>query len=122
MVGLYRTLSLKESKMGEHTYKIMTASDVYDALSKEIYSVLDNVKHPTIYRRDGLRMEIWTTEGSPTYSSPNVPPNWSAIVHNMQLLTVVCPVEVWRKAIQREDGATFVVELSLGRGEAEYVY
>lgn len=31
MVGLYRTLSLKESKMGEHTYKTMTASDVYDA-------------------------------------------------------------------------------------------
>lgn len=108
--------------MGEHTYKTMTASDVYDALSKEIYSVLDNVTRPTIYRRDGLRMEIWTTEGSPAYSNPNIPPNWSAIVHNMQLLTVVCQVQVWRKAIQREDGATFVVGLSLGRGEAEYVY
>jgi hypothetical protein len=36
--------------MGKHTYKTMTASDVYDALSKEIYSVLDNVTRPTIYR------------------------------------------------------------------------
>ena len=87
----------------------MTASDVYDALSKEIYSVLDNVKRPTIYRRDGLRTEIWTTEGSPAYSRRSTPPNgFEGVAWAMETLEFTGGGTVWKRAISSEDDVYLV--------------
>lgn len=107
--------------MDMRRFKVLCAGDAHDALYKEICRVLENVTHPVLFKRDGLRLEIWTEAGGPVYSNPDLPPNWSAITHNLRILDIVCGQREWNKVIQRDGGQSFIVSLRPSRGEVHYV-
>ena len=101
-------------------FKTLAVADVYEGLLKETCSILDRLEAPAIFKRDGVRLEIWTDEGAPVYSNPNIPSNWGSIVHWLRALVVVSGAQKWSRVIQRDD-KVFIVGLSQGRGEVEYV-
>ena len=106
--------------MDMHRFKTLNAADAYEGLRREICKILDSLERPALFRRDGVRLEIWTEEGGPVYSNPNIPSNWGAIVHWLRVLGEICGARKWSSVIQRDD-KIFIVALSVWKGEVQYV-
>lgn len=110
----------RTKKMDMRRFKTLDAPDAYEGLHQEICKILDSLERPALFRRDGVRLEIWTEEGSPVYSDPHMPSNWASIVHWLRVLEETCGAHKWSRVIQRED-KIFIVSLSVGKGEVRYV-
>lgn len=106
--------------MDMRRFKTLDAPDVYEGLRQEICKILDSLERPALFRRDGVRLEIRTEEGSPVYSDPHMPSNWASIVHWLRVLEATCGAHKWSRVIQRDD-TIFIVSLSVGKGEVRYV-
>ena len=102
--------------MGTHRFKTLNVADAYEGLHQEICKVLEALERPTLFMRDGVRLEIWTDEGGPVYTNPNTPPNWASVVHWLRVLDATSGARKWSKVIQRDD-KIFIVALSVERGE-----
>lgn len=106
--------------MDTRRFKTLTAGDAYEGLYTEVCKILETVERPTLFKQEGVRLEIWTDEGHPTYNNPNIPPNWPLVVHWLRVLSTTCGASKWSRVIQRDD-KIFIVGLSVGRGEVAYV-
>lgn len=106
--------------MDMRRFKTLNVADAYEGLRLEICKILDSLEHSALFRRDKVRLEIWTEEGAPVYNNPNIPPNWPSIVHWLRVLEQACGSNKWSSAIQRDD-KIFVIALSVEKGEAQYV-
>lgn len=106
--------------MDMRRFKTLNAADAYDGLRQEICKILGGLERPALFRRDGVRLEIWTEEGGPVYSDPNAPSNWATIVHWLRVLGETCGARKWSSVIQRDD-KIFIVALSVGKSEVQYV-
>lgn len=106
--------------MDMRRFKTLNADDAYEGLRQEVCKILDSLERPALFRRDGVRLEIWTEEGGPVYSDPNMPSNWGLIVHWLRVLGATGGASKWSRVMQRDD-KIFIVALSIGKGEVQYV-
>lgn len=97
--------------MNKRQFKFMNAAEAQEVLFKEVCKVLEITTGPALYQFDGVRLSIQTKHGSPRGYALEPPPNWEDLTYALTVLQVIIGAEGWERAIQREDGEIFTVDL-----------
>jgi hypothetical protein len=97
--------------MAERQFKFVNAAEAQELLFKEVCKVLGMTIGPALYQFDGVRLSIRTRYGAPHGYALEPPPNWGDLVYALTVLQVIIGAEGWERAIQREDGEIFTVDL-----------
>lgn len=97
--------------MSKRQFKFVNAAEAQELLFKEVSKVLEITTGPALYQFDGVRLSIRTRCGAPHGYALEPPPNWEDLVYALTVLQVIIGAEGWERAIQREDGEIFTVDL-----------
>ena len=89
----------------------MNAAEAQELLFKEVCKVLEITTGPVRYQFDGVSLSIRTRYGAPHGYALEPPPNWTDLVYALTVLQVIIGAEGWERAIQREDGEIFIIDL-----------
>ena len=106
--------------MNKRQFKFMNAPEAQELVFNEVCKVLEITTAPVRYQFDGVCLSIQTKYGKPKGYALEPPPNWEDLVYALTILQVIIGVEGWERAIQREDGEIFTVDL--GRIHREGVW
>lgn len=97
--------------MTKRQYKFMNAAEAQELLFEEVCKVLEITTGPALYQFDGVCLSIQTRDAAPRGYALEPPPNWKDLVYALDVLQVVIGAEGWERAIQRENGAIFIIDL-----------
>ena len=97
--------------MSNRQFKFMNAAEAQELVFTEICKVLEITTAPVLYQFDSVRLSIQTKYGKPKGYALEPPPNWDDLVYALTVLQVIIGAEGWERAIQREDGEIFTVDL-----------
>lgn len=97
--------------MSKRQFKFVNAAEAQELLFNEVCKVLEITTGPALYKFDGVRLSIQTKYGKPKGYALEPPPNWEDLVYALTVLQVIIGAEGWERAIQREDGEIFAVDL-----------
>ena len=97
--------------MSKRQFEFLNAAEAQELLFTEICKVLDITIGPALYQFNGVRLSIQTRHGEPKRYALEPPPNWEDLVYALTVLHVIVGAEGWERAIQREDGEIFIVDL-----------
>lgn len=97
--------------MNNRRFKFMNAAEAQELIFKEVCKVLEMTTGPARYQFGGVRLSIQTRYGTPRGYALEPPPNWEDLVYALDVLQVIIGAEGWERAIQREDGEIFIVDL-----------
>lgn len=97
--------------MGKRHFKFVNAAEAQEMVFNEVCTVLEMTIGPVCYQFDGVRLSIQTKYGKPKGYALEPPPNWEDLVYALTVLQVIIGAEGWERAVQREDGVVFTVDL-----------
>lgn len=97
--------------MSKRQFKVVNAAEAQELLFKEVCKVLEITTGPALYQFDDVCLSIQTRYGKPKGYALEPPPNWVDLVYALTVLQVIIGAEGWERAIQREDGEIFTVDL-----------
>lgn len=108
--------------MAKRQFKFMNAGDAQDLVFTEVCKVLEMTTGPARYQFDGVRLSIRTRGGAPRGYAIEPPPNWKDLVYALDIMESIYDSEGWTRAIQRDDGVIFLVDLRhVQRGAVQVV-
>ncbi len=108
--------------MAERQFKFMNAGDAQDLVFTEVCKVLETTTGPARYQFDGVRLSIRTRDEVPRGYAIEPPPNWKGLVYALDIMGCIFDSEGWTRAIQRDDGVIFLVDLGyVQRGAVQVV-
>lgn len=96
--------------MSKRQFNFVNAAEAQELLYKEVCKLLDITTAPALYQFDGVRLSIQTRYGKPRGYALEPPPNWEDLVYALDVVQVIIGAAGWERAIQREDGAIFIVD------------
>jgi len=102
---------LKGENMSKRQFKFMNAAEAQELVFTEICKVLEMTTAPVRYQFNDVRLSIQTKYGKPKGYALEPPPNWEDLVYALTVLQIIIGAEGWERAIQREDGEIFIVDL-----------
>lgn len=111
MVGHYGTVLLKCENMSKRQFKFMNAAEAQELVFNEVCKVLEIITAPVLYQFNGVRLSVQTKYGKPKGYALEPPPNWEGLDYALAVLQVIVGAEGWGRAIQREDGEIFIIDL-----------
>lgn len=97
--------------MSKRQFKFVNAAEAQELVFTEICKVLEITTGPVHYQFDGVRLSIRTRYGNPKGYALEPPPNWTDLTYALTVLQVIIGAEGWERAIQREDGEIFTIDL-----------
>nr|DAV64684.1 MAG TPA: hypothetical protein [Caudoviricetes sp.] len=97
--------------MSKRQFKFVNAAEAQELLFNEVCKVLEITTGPALYQFNDVRLSIQTRHGEPKGYALEPPPNWEDLVYALTVLQVIIGAEGWERAIQREDGEIFTVDL-----------
>lgn len=108
--------------MSKRQFKFMNAGDAQDLVFTEVCKVLEMTTGPARYQFDGVRLSIRTRHGKPRGYAIEPPSNWKDLVYALDIMEDIFDSEGWTRAIQRDDGVIFLVDLRyVQRGAVQVV-
>ena len=97
--------------MNKRQFKFMNVGDAQDLVFTEVCRVLEMTTGPARYQFDGVRLSIRTRDGAPRSYALEPPSNWKDLVYALDIMESIFDYEGWTRAIQRDDGVIFLVDL-----------
>lgn len=108
--------------MSKRQFKFMNAGDAQDLVFTEVCKVLEITTGPARYHFEGVRLSIRTRHGMPRGYAIEPPSNWKDLVYALDIMECIFDSEGWTRAIQRDDGVIFLVDLRyVQRGAVQVV-